>query len=128
VTGLAFGATAALIKAIGGAFGHDADTIFTTWPLYALLILGPAGFVLNQVAFQAGPLAASLPAITAVDPLASIVFGILLYDERLRGASWSAAGEAVALLLLALSVFKLARAEHSEEPAGAAGHGLTRKT
>jgi drug/metabolite transporter (DMT)-like permease len=116
VTGLAFGATAALIKAIGGAFGHDPDTIFTSWPLYALLVLGPAGFVLNQVAFQAGPLSASLPAITAVDPLASIVLGVLLYDETLHGTPAAATGEAIGLLMLALSVFKLAGAENAGSP------------
>ncbi len=120
ITGLAFGATAALIKAVGDSFGHDADTVFTSWPLYALLVIGPAGFAVNQVAFQAGPLSASLPAITAVDPLASIVLGVLLYDERLHGTPVTAAMEAVALVVLGLSVFGLARAEHQEvDPASA---------
>lgn len=126
VTGLAFGATAALIKAVGEAFARDADAIFSSWPLYALLLIGPVGFLVNQVAFQAGPLSASLPAITAVDPLASIVLGVLLYDEKLHGTPVTAAGEAIALVVLALSVFRLARAEHreSEPPAAAAGNAL----
>ena len=114
VTGLAFGATAALIKAVGEAFGRDADAVFTSWPLYALLLIGPIGFAVNQVAFQAGPLSASLPAITAVDPLASIILGVLLYDEKLHGTPLTAMGEAIALVVLALSVFRLARAEHRE--------------
>lgn len=114
VTGLTFGATAALIKAVGEAFGRDADAIFTSWPLYALLLIGPIGFAVNQVAFQAGPLSGSLPAINAVDPLASIILGVLLYDEKLHGTPLTATGEAIALVLLALSVFRLARAEHCE--------------
>jgi drug/metabolite transporter (DMT)-like permease len=114
VTGLAFGATAALIKAVGEAFGRDADAIFTSWPLYALLLIGPIGFAVNQVAFQAGPLSASLPAITAVDPLASIILGVLLYDEKLHGTPLTATAEAIALVVLALSVFRLARAENRE--------------
>jgi drug/metabolite transporter (DMT)-like permease len=113
ITGLAFGATAALIKAVGEAFGRDADAIFSSWPLYALLLIGPIGFAVNQVAFQAGPLSASLPAINAVDPLASIVLGVLLYDERLHGTPFTAILEAVALVVLAVSVFRLARAEHA---------------
>lgn len=122
VTGLAFGATAALIKAVGEAFGRDADTIFSSWPLYALLLIGPVGFAVNQVAFQAGPLSASLPAINAVDPLASIILGVLLYDERLHGTPFTAVLEAIALVVLAVSVFRLARAEHdeAETPAAAA--------
>lgn len=114
ITGLAFGATAALIKAVGEAFGRDADAIFTSWPLYALLLIGPIGFAVNQVAFQAGPLSASLPAINAVDPLASIILGVLLYDEKLHGTPLTATGEAIALVVLALSVFRLAAAEHRE--------------
>ena len=74
--------------------------------------LGPAVFLINQIAFQAGPLSASLPAITAIDPLASIVLGVLLFDEQLHGTTWAAAGETAALLLLAFSIVKLARAEH----------------
>ena len=114
VTGLAFGATAALIKAVGEALGRDADAIFTSWPLYALILIGPVGFAVNQVAFQAGPLSASLPAINAVDPLASIVLGVLLFDEQLHGTPASATAEVLALLVLALSVFKLAGAEHAD--------------
>ena len=120
ITGLAFGATAALIKAVGEAFGRDADAIFTSWPLYALLLIGPIGFAVNQVAFQAGPLSASLPAITAVDPLASIILGVLLYDEKLHGTPLTATGEAIALVVLALSVFRLARAENRETASVAA--------
>ena len=48
ITGLAFGATAALIKAVGQAFGHDGDAIFTSWPPYALLLIGPIGFVVES--------------------------------------------------------------------------------
>jgi len=75
ITGFGFGATAALIKAVGEAFGRAAHAVFTTWPLYALLLIGPIGFAVNQVAFQAGPLSASLPAMSAVDPLASVILG-----------------------------------------------------
>lgn len=123
ITGLAFGATAALIKAVGEAFARDADAIFSSWPLYALLLIGPVGFAVNQVAFQAGPLSASLPAINAVDPLASIVLGVLLYDERLHGTPFTATIEAFALVVLAFSVFRLARAESRDTKSSVAAGG-----
>lgn len=116
ITGLAFGGTAALVKAVGGAFGRDPHAIFASWPLYALLVLGPVGFIVNQVAFQAGPLSASLPAINAVDPLASIILGVLLFDEQLHGTAGAAIGEAIGLLALAWSIFKLARAGQPGPP------------
>lgn len=111
VTGLLFGLTAALIKAVGGQVGSGVIAIISGWPLYALLVIGPAGFIVNQLAFQAGPLAASLPAITAVDPLVSIVRGLLLFDERLHGRPAAAVAEGAALTVLALSVLRLARTE-----------------
>lgn len=111
VTGLMFGLTAALIKAVGGQLGSGVVSVFEGWPLYALLVIGPVGLLVNQVAFQAGPLAASLPAITAVDPVASVVLGLLLYDEQLHGRLFAAAAEALALTVLAVAVLRLARAE-----------------
>ena len=63
------------------------------------------------MAFQAGPLAASLPAITAVDPVASIALGLLLFDERLHGRPLAATVEGIALAVLAVAVVRLARTE-----------------
>jgi hypothetical protein len=40
--------------------------------------------VLTQLAYQFGPLVASLPAITIVNPLLSIVIGVVVYDEDIR--------------------------------------------
>jgi hypothetical protein len=39
------------------------------------------------MAFQAGPLAASLPATATTDPLASVVLGVVVFDERLRAGA-----------------------------------------
>ena len=120
VTGLLFGLTAALVKAVGSQLSSGVLPALLSWPLYALLVIGPAGLLINQVAFQAGPLAASLPAITAVDPVASIVLGLLLFDERLHGRPFAATLEGIALAVLAVAVVRLARAEldpHSRAPA-----------
>ncbi len=111
VTGLLFGLTAALVKAVGSQLSSGVLPALGSWPLYALLVIGPAGLLINQVAFQAGPLAASLPAITAVDPVASIVLGLLLFDERLHGRPLAATVEGIALAVLAVAVVRLARTE-----------------
>jgi hypothetical protein len=50
--------------------------------LYAVILVGIAGVLLNQLAFQAGPITASLPAIATIDPLLSIVIGVVVYDEH----------------------------------------------
>jgi hypothetical protein len=45
--------------------------------------------LLNQLAFQAGPLAASLPAMTVVNPLLAVLLGVVVYDENLRHTPWA---------------------------------------
>jgi len=85
--------------------------VLTHWPIYALLLVGPSGLLVNQVAFQAGPLSASPPASTAVDPLASVVLGLLLFG-KLHGRPLAATLEALVLIVLAVALLRLARTEH----------------
>jgi hypothetical protein len=87
--GLAVGAiyavTASLIKAATGVFAdHGALALLLGWQLWAGLAVGTVGLILGQITFQAGPLTASLPAISAVDPLLSVLIGVVVYDEHLH--------------------------------------------
>lgn len=108
-TGLIYAGTAALLKALSDIAVRHPTAIFSSWQLYLTVALGGAGLLLNQLAFQAGPLAASLPATAAVDPLASIVAGVVVFDEHVRRLG--GAGVLLALLLgvLAVSIVSLAR-------------------
>ena len=60
-------------------------------------------------AFQAGPLAASQPGLTIVDPLVASLLGITLFGEQLRFGPWHLAGEVVAVGILVASVVLLSR-------------------
>lgn len=70
--GISYAAAAALIKAASNVAGRGMGPLLVSWQLYALLAVGASGLLLNQLAFQAGPLTASLPAIATVDPLLSV--------------------------------------------------------
>ena len=83
--------------------------LLTHWQPYTLIAAGGLGLLLTQLAFQAGPLTASLPAIATVDPLLSIAIGVLVYDEHLRRGPLGGATLAGLLLLLTLAVIQLAR-------------------
>lgn len=52
------------------------------------LWLGPgtAGLLLSASAFQAGPLATSLPVMDTVEPVSGVLLGTLLFGERLAGS------------------------------------------
>ncbi len=120
--GTIYAATAALLKALTGIALHGPVALFTSWQLYAVAVAGASGLLLNQLAFQAGPLAASLPAISTVDPLLSIALGVIIYDEQIRHGPTAGVGLAALLLALGVAIIQLARAgiaaPTSSEPAG----------
>jgi drug/metabolite transporter (DMT)-like permease len=96
--GICYGVSAFLVKLVtGGGLTH----LFTTWPIYALAVIAPVGFVLNQDAFQQGKLLAPvLSIITACDPIVSIALGFLWLDEALNGTALGIAGEIVSLMVM----------------------------
>lgn len=106
------GAAAAVGAAGGGAGDGDGDGVLRDggaaegragpgaggagrgvrgWQVYAAVAVGLASFLLLQVTFRAGTLAASQPALTLGDALLSVVLGVWLFDERVvvgaRGSS-----------------------------------------
>jgi hypothetical protein len=94
--------------------------VLTSWQLPVLILAGAAGLVLAQVAFRSGPLNASLPAMATLDPLLSVVLGVIVYDEQLRTGLWDTAGEVVSLAALALSAVALSRLTADREEVQAA--------
>lgn len=107
--GIIYAATAALLKALTDTAARGIWELFISWQLYVLLVVGAAGLLLNQLAFQAGPITASLPATATIDPLLSIVVGIAVYDEHIRRGPGAGTALAALLILLAVGVFQIAR-------------------
>jgi hypothetical protein len=67
-TGVGFGLTAVLVKAMTAAYTHGIGAVFTSWQTYLVIIIGPASFFLLQNALQAGSLVASQPGLTLSNP------------------------------------------------------------
>lgn len=83
--GAVYAGTAALIKTCSNVVAsHGPLALLTSWQLYCLIVAGASGLFLAQMAFQAGPLTASLPATATTDPLVSVLLGIVVFDEQLR--------------------------------------------
>ena len=99
--GVNYGVAAFLVKLVTSEFGGGLAQVFTNWPIYVFAVVGPAGFVLNQDAFQQGRLLAPVQAIiTSADPVISIALGVILLSVRLRGQTVAIAGEVVSILLM----------------------------
>lgn len=110
-TGICYGLSAFLIKVVTseashGGFGH----VLTDWPIYALAVAGPVGFVLNQDAFQSGAFIAPVMAIiTASDPLISIALAYALLNEKVSSSPAAIAGEIICLILMTVGIVLIAR-------------------
>nr|MBA2505029.1 DMT family transporter [Thermoleophilaceae bacterium] len=114
-TGILFGATAALTKALGELVSDDGFTaIFTAWHLYALLVVGYLGTAINQASLQTGALAAAIATQTALMPITSIALGVLAFDESLHGSSAGTIGVVASLVLMIAGLFYLANAEQQD--------------
>lgn len=87
--GTSFGLTATLLKEIvtqlesRGVLG-----VLQTWQTYAGIGFGILGVLLMQSALHLGPLIAAQPGFTLMDPVVSILWGVLVYDEAARTGGW----------------------------------------
>ncbi|MGH8980478.1 MAG: DMT family transporter [Acidimicrobiales bacterium] len=97
--GVLYGLQDALTQKTMGVLGHGVLALATHWPAYALLAVAIVAMLLSQSAFEEAPLSASLPASTAIEPIAGIAFGVGLYHEYLDRS-----GAALALEILGIAV------------------------
>jgi drug/metabolite transporter (DMT)-like permease len=87
--GTSFGLTATLIKAtIAQGDTHGLVGVLTTWQTYVAISSGVLGLVLVQWALHTGPLLAAQPGFTLMDPLVSILWGVLVFNEVTRTGAW----------------------------------------
>jgi drug/metabolite transporter (DMT)-like permease len=87
--GTCFGFTATLIKEVVGRLEHGGFVaILSTWQTYAAMSFGIAGVLVMQWALHSGPLLASQPGFTLMDPIVSVLWGVLIYDETTRQGWW----------------------------------------
>ena len=108
--GIIYATTAALLKAVTNVAVHGVLAVLTSWQLYTVIIVGAGGLLLSQLTFQAGPLTASLPVTATVDPLLSIVIGVLIYDEHIRSGVGTDLLLPFLLVVLGTAVVQLSRA------------------
>ncbi len=116
--GAIYAGTAALIKTCAGIVAtHGALALLGRWQLYALVAAGASGLFLAQMAFQAGPLAASLPATATTDPLVSVILGVAVFDEQLNTGPVALLVSGVCLALLLVCVAQLSQVRVALEQA-----------
>lgn len=114
----AFGAS--LTKAITGYVSQGWGHVFTHFQPYMLAVTGLGTVFLLQNALHAGPITASRTTLVTLNPLLSIVIGVTLFGDVLRGGVLWVTLEVLALGVLVAGVVVLTR---SPLVAGSGGDG-----
>jgi drug/metabolite transporter (DMT)-like permease len=112
--GINYGVAAFLVKLVVSDVNGGLSGILADWPVYALAVVGPLGFLLNENAFQQGTLISPVLAIiTVCDPLISVALAYFWLNETLSSTPAGIAGEVTALVVMSAGVFVVAhRAPH----------------
>jgi drug/metabolite transporter (DMT)-like permease len=120
-TGLLYGLTSALTKSVMKLFADGPEPLLTSWETYVLVVVAITGTALQQMAFQAGSLEISLPAVTVLDPVVAGLLGIVALHEGLKadGPEWGLIG--LSVLVMVIGTAALARAGVPTPPTGTAG-------
>jgi drug/metabolite transporter (DMT)-like permease len=109
--GVLFAVCAGLTKAVVDGLDVGLVHVLTGWELYALIAVGYASMTVNQLALNTGALAATMATSTSVDPIASVLLGLLLFRESLHLSGLRAAGIVVVLILAVTGMTVLARSQ-----------------
>jgi hypothetical protein len=113
---------AAVIKELSSHLGGGPGAVVSAWSLYVLIAAGAVTMLLASHALAAGPLAASQPGFTILDPLSAGLLGVFLFGEHIRTDAAALAGEALALAVIVAGAAALSRssliADENAPPSG----------
>jgi hypothetical protein len=118
--GIGFGITGCLLKQV---VHHPLTDWHAVWPLLLMVMVGATSIVLAQSAYQTGALIESLPCLTVLEPVVAVAVASRAYGEHLHPGLGYHAGQFLGVVLLAVGVVGIARAEMNRhtplsEPAG----------
>ncbi|EHK82912.1 DMT family transporter [Rhodococcus pyridinivorans] len=118
--GVLYGVTSAFTKHVTDLAEHGIPQLLGSWQTWTLVAAGATAIYLQQRAFQAGSLTASLPALTVGEPLAAIVLGMTVLGEHLRTDGSGRILVSAAVVVMLVTTVALSRAQAADTPADAA--------
>ena len=107
-----------LTKGVVDQLDRGIPALLRTPELYAWAVLGIAATAWEQSAFRAGPLTASLPAVTVAEPVVGSVLGVTVLGETLRTntAGLVVLGISAAVMVAAVIAWRTARPPGHRSP------------
>ncbi|SDS60237.1 DMT family transporter [Actinopolymorpha singaporensis] len=110
-TAVCYGVTAGLVRELASTVDlSNLGTVWSKWQLYGVAVIGVAGFLLNQNAFQSGLIGALASAVITIgDPIVAVAFGATWLGEDIASGPVVTALQGVMMALVAGGVLLLAR-------------------
>jgi hypothetical protein len=107
--GVLFGLVAGLIKIIIMQAQGGALSLLDNWPVWAVLVTGGWGLLLNQRSYRAARLSVSMPVLNLIDVLVALLFATTVFGERLFSTPATVTAQLVALAAIGAGIWRLAR-------------------
>jgi drug/metabolite transporter (DMT)-like permease len=112
--GIAAGVTDSLTKTVAPLAGSLRFALLGDARLWLLALTGLLALTLQQNAYRAAGLAASLPAFVVLQPLTGSLLGMIIYHERIGGGGLRITVELLAVLAAIWGIASLARSVMAE--------------
>lgn len=108
--GVTFGLLSLLTKSMIAVLTHHGFvSMLTSWQPWVVLTVGALGFLVSQSAYQAAPLASSLPLMDTIEPIVAVVLAAYVLREGISLSAADLAVETVGMLGTVVGVFLLGR-------------------
>lgn len=109
--GLMNGLVAPLTKGTIDVAAGGIATLFSQWFIYVTLIAALLGVLFPLMAFRAGPITASFPAVMSLNPIVATLLGVYLFGEVLQGGAFNIFMMSVSAVVIFVGIIWLSRSK-----------------
>jgi drug/metabolite transporter (DMT)-like permease len=126
--GLINGLVAPLTKGTINSASNGVGALFSSWFIYVTLIAALLGVLFPLMAFRAGPITASFPAVMSLNPIVATILGVYLFGETLATSTIGVVLMIVSGVVIFVGIVWLSRSkaiaqafeDHDDDPTDAA--------
>jgi drug/metabolite transporter (DMT)-like permease len=111
MAGSLWGLFSVLTKGVIDQLGRGVPALLRTPEVYVWAVLAIAATAWEQSAFRAGPLTASLPAVTVAEPIVGSVLGVTVLGETLKTNNLSLVALGASVAVMAAATVALAHSQ-----------------
>lgn len=128
MSGSLWGLFSVVTKGVVDQLDRGIPALLRTPEMYVLIAVAIAATAWEQSAFRAGPLTASLPAVTVAEPVVGSLLGVTVLGEALHTNGVGLAALGVSIVVMAAATVALAHSQAASAPTDDEKPSLARET